>query len=299
MPIRKLRAGFGLVSLGLNANWRIQCRYDIEAVGTRILVAGADRAGTQVGSGVATCRSRTRADQTPGTARAGHVRGDHIALWTSGLHGAAESREADVWACRAAVHLSEDAAAVNEVIRAAAELQAVCEEEGWRFCFIGGLAVQRWGEPRETVDVDLTLLTGFSDEDRYISALISHFEPRIENATEFARVNRVLLLRTHTGVGLDIALGGLPFEVSCIERSSLFTFPPHVALRICSAEDLIVLKAFADRPKDWVDVDGIIIRQGGGIDWPYVHRQLAPLAELKDAPDIVDRLERRRLELDS
>ena len=188
---------------------------------------------------------------------------------------------------------------MNEVIRAAAELQTVCEEEGWRFCVIGGLAVQRWGEPRETVDVDLTLLTGFSDEDRYISALISHFEPRIENATEFARVNRVLLLRTHTGVGLDIALGGLPFEVSCIERSSLFTFPPHVALRICSAEDLIVLKAFADRPKDWVDVDGIIIRQGGGIDWPYVHRQLAPLAELKDAPDIVDRLERRRLELDS
>jgi hypothetical protein len=50
---------------------------------------------------------------------------------------------------------------VNEVIRAAAELQAVCESQSWRFCFIGGLALQRWGEPRETVDVDLTLLTGF------------------------------------------------------------------------------------------------------------------------------------------
>ena len=49
---------------------------------------------------------------------------------------------------------------MNEVIRAAAELQTVCEEECCRFCFIGGLAVQRWGEPRETVDVDLTLLTG-------------------------------------------------------------------------------------------------------------------------------------------
>ncbi len=50
---------------------------------------------------------------------------------------------------------------MNEVIRAAAELQAVCESQSWRFCFIGGLALQRWGEPRETVDVDLTLLTGF------------------------------------------------------------------------------------------------------------------------------------------
>jgi hypothetical protein len=29
---------------------------------------------------------------------------------------------------------------VNEVIRAAAELQAFCESHRWRFCFIGGLA---------------------------------------------------------------------------------------------------------------------------------------------------------------
>ncbi len=47
-----------------------------------------------------------------------------------------------------------------KVIRAAAELQSVCENEGWRFCFIGGLAVQRWGEPRETVDVDLDIVLG-------------------------------------------------------------------------------------------------------------------------------------------
>jgi hypothetical protein len=41
---------------------------------------------------------------------------------------------------------------VNAVIQAAAALQAVCEVEHWEFCFIGGLAVQRWGEPRETID---------------------------------------------------------------------------------------------------------------------------------------------------
>ena len=52
---------------------------------------------------------------------------------------------------------------MNEVINAAAELQSVCESQGWQFCFIGGLALQRWGEPRETVDVDLTLLTVFTN----------------------------------------------------------------------------------------------------------------------------------------
>lgn len=49
---------------------------------------------------------------------------------------------------------------MTEVIQAAAELQSVCQNERWQFAFIGGLALLRWGEPRETVDADLTLLTG-------------------------------------------------------------------------------------------------------------------------------------------
>ena len=59
-----------------------------------------------------------------------------------------------------------------------------------------------------------------------------------------------------------------------------------------------MLKAFADRPKAWVDVEGIIIRQAGRIDWVCVHAALAPLAELKEAPEIMARLADRRAELD-
>jgi hypothetical protein len=187
---------------------------------------------------------------------------------------------------------------VNEVIRAAAELQTVCVAERWRFCFIGGLAVQRWGEPRETVDVDLTLLTGFGGEAPFVARLLDRFAARIPDAAAFARDKRVLLLRAASGVGLDVALGGLPFEETAVARSTLFTFPPDVPLRTCSAEDLLVLKAFADRPKDWLDVDGILIRQGGTLDWDYVHRQLAPLVELKEEPAILERLAHRRAELD-
>lgn len=187
---------------------------------------------------------------------------------------------------------------MNALIAAAADLQAVCVRNQWRYCFIGGLAVQRWGEPRETVDVDLTLLTGFSDEARFVAALMSTFAARIDDAAAFAAVNRVLLLRAASGVGLDIALGGLPFEEMVVDRATSFTFPPDVPLRTCSAEDLVVLKAFANRPKDWVDIDGILIRQQSCLDWPYISTQLAPLAELKDAPELVDTLERRRLALD-
>jgi len=37
---------------------------------------------------------------------------------------------------------------MNDVIAAALALQTVCQEHGWRFCFIGGIAEQRWSEPR-------------------------------------------------------------------------------------------------------------------------------------------------------
>jgi hypothetical protein len=71
-------------------------------------------------------------------------------------------------------------------------------------------------------------------------------------------------------------------------------YPPDISLRTCSAEDLIVFKAFADRPKDWMDIEGVIIRQSARLDWSYVREQLAPLAELKDAPDLLAKLERMR-----
>lgn len=65
---------------------------------------------------------------------------------------------------------------MNPLFLAAQEVQHLCEGEGWDFCFIGGLAVQRWGErwgePRLTRDVDLTLLTGFGAEGAYVARLL-------------------------------------------------------------------------------------------------------------------------------
>jgi hypothetical protein len=187
---------------------------------------------------------------------------------------------------------------VNEVFEAAAELQATCQSRGWKYCFIGGVALQRWGEPRETVDADLSLFVEFGHEEPFIQILLSEFEGRIPNAAGFAKENRVLLLRSSEGVGLDVALAGLPYEALVIERASDFVFPPRIVLRTCSAEDLVVLKAFAARGQDWVDVERIIVRQTGQLDWDYIYDHLRPLVELKDQPEIISELERRRAEFE-
>jgi nucleotidyltransferase AbiEii toxin of type IV toxin-antitoxin system len=187
---------------------------------------------------------------------------------------------------------------VNKIIEAAAELQKVCQSQGWQFCFIGGLALQRWSEPRETVDVDLSLFAGFGQEQQFSAVLLKYFEPRISNAADFAQERRVLLLRSTEGVGLDVALAALPYEELVIQRSSYFDYPPGISLRTCSAEDLIVLKAFAGRAQDWADIERIIVRQTGKLDWDYIREQLQPLAELKDAPEILEQLETRRVEFE-
>lgn len=50
---------------------------------------------------------------------------------------------------------------MSTIFDAAAAIQGECRVQGWPFCFIGGIAVQRWAEPRATADVDLAVLTGF------------------------------------------------------------------------------------------------------------------------------------------
>lgn len=187
---------------------------------------------------------------------------------------------------------------MNELTKLALELQTFFESRKWSFCIIGGIAVQHWGEPRFTKDVDITLLTGFGGEETFVDACLSAYESRVSDAREFALRNRVLLLRSKQGIGIDIALGALPFEGQAVKHSRKIEIEPGASLRLCTAEDLIVMKAFASRPLDWNDVRGILVRQGTRkLDWPYIQHHLQPLCEAKEAPEIMTRLEQLRREV--
>ena len=181
-----------------------------------------------------------------------------------------------------------------ELFQTALSLQRFFRKHHWKFCLIGGIALQRWGEPRVTQDVDISLLAGIGKEEKFIRLLLKHFSPRINNAEEFALRHRVLLLQSETGVGIDISLGMTGFEELVVERASPYTFLPRVRLLTCSAEDLIVYKAFADRNRDWSDLEGIIVRQEGNLNWKYINKHLTTLVELKEAPHILEKLNRLR-----
>ena len=184
---------------------------------------------------------------------------------------------------------------MNPLYEAALRIQVFCEAERWLFCIIGGIAVHRWGRLRATKDVDLTLLTGFDGEERFLDRLLTRYHLRAGYTREFVLQNRVLLLADEFDVAVDLSLGAIPFEERSIARSSSWRSPEGHELRTCSAEDLLVHKAFAAREHDWLDLEGILDRQQSRLDLDLVRRELRPLAELKPETDILPELERRIL----
>ncbi len=187
---------------------------------------------------------------------------------------------------------------MTHIFTVAAAVQSFIESKGWSFCFIGGLALQRWGDPRHTQDVDLTLLTGFGEEEPFVDALANRFKPRFPDAVAFALQRRVLMLSDETGVPVDVALGALPFEQASVRRSSLFRTAGNLQLRTCSAEDLVVHKVFAGRPKDWLDVENILIRQNSKLDLGLIEAELKPLLELKEDSASLPELRRLKTKID-
>ncbi len=181
---------------------------------------------------------------------------------------------------------------MNPLLVAAREILDWLAANDLRACLIGGLAVQRWGEPRLTQDVDVTVLADYGTEQRVIDLCLSGFQPRRIDAAAFALQYRVLLIRSSCGVDIDVSLGAIPFEVETIERASPFEFESGLILNTCSAEDLIIHKAVAGRSRDVADIETIILRQYGSLDRDRIRSWLRVFAELKEDPDVLESFER-------
>jgi hypothetical protein len=180
---------------------------------------------------------------------------------------------------------------IKPVFDAAREVQDFLRRSGCAFCFIGGVALQRWGQPRITLDVDLTLLAPLGSEAQAIDRILGEFPSRDPDARAFALRNRVILVKTAAGIPIDVAIGALDFEHRCIERASEFDFGPGLKLLTCSAEDLVILKAFAGRGQDWVDLEYVLVRQRRTLDWQLIVDELKPLLELRETPENLDKLQ--------
>lgn len=95
---------------------------------------------------------------------------------------------------------------VGSVLLAAVTAQEACEKLGLAFCVIGGVALQRWGEPRFTADADISVLIEPGQERRVAEALLRELPARIDDAIGFATRTRVVLARSADNVGVTSIL---------------------------------------------------------------------------------------------
>jgi predicted nucleotidyltransferase len=178
------------------------------------------------------------------------------------------------------------------LLKAIAASTAWLEQAGIPAAVIGGVAASLLGRPRVTKDVDLIALAEDSDVARLLLTGREHgFEPRVADALAFAKVSRVLLLKHEpSNIEIDLALAGLAFEREVIARA-VERSVRGVSFRVATAEDIVVMKAIAMRPRDLADIEAIL-DAGQPLDLERIRGLLKSFTEALETDDFSAEFER-------
>ena len=99
----------------------------------------------------------------------------------------------------------------------------------------------------------------------------------------------VTLRHTPSGTVVDLAFGAMPFEEEVVKRSRLLSYQ-DISLRVPTPEDLVIMKAVAQRPSDLIDIQSIA-EIHVDLDRKRVEYWLRQYGELLDEPELWDRTE--------
>jgi hypothetical protein len=154
---------------------------------------------------------------------------------------------------------------------------------------IGGIAVIAAGVPRQTIDVDATVLGRQAPLEDVVAALARQgISPRISNALEFARERQVLLLvHDATGVKIEVSFAWLPFEEEALALANEIEVSGQ-RIRVARPEDLIVYKTAAWRDRDKSDVERLLTLYLDAIDLQRVRALIVEISAALDDPARVD-----------
>jgi hypothetical protein len=166
------------------------------------------------------------------------------------------------------------------------------------FMLIGGQAVLAHGAPRLTEDIDLTLAaTPDRTADVLAACAALSLTPLPADVDRFVAETFVLPARhALTGFRVDFIFSSTEYERIAIGHAVCIEVAGE-QVPFASAEDLIIHKLFAARPRDLEDVAGVVRRKGGTIDWDYLSHWAAEFAAVpgrEAMPEMVETLRRGR-----
>ncbi len=154
-----------------------------------------------------------------------------------------------------------------------ADLAVALAQRDLPFMLIGGQAVLLHGAPRLTEDIDVTLgadLSALPKVREVCSAL--GLEPLPRDVAQFVRETFLLPARDPaSGIRVDFIFSTTPYERQAIERAVGVELAGRT-VPFATAEDLILHKLFAGRPRDEEDALSVVRRKAGELDWAYLER---------------------------
>ncbi|MBN1625037.1 MAG: nucleotidyl transferase AbiEii/AbiGii toxin family protein [Deltaproteobacteria bacterium] len=150
------------------------------------------------------------------------------------------------------------------------------------YMIIGGQAVLLYGTPRMTKDIDITLGVdiGFLED---ILPSLDAMDLKIipEDYKTFAEKTYVLPTKDETsGIRVDFIFSFTPYERQAISNSRAVLLK-GTNVMFASAEDVIIHKIFAGRPRDLEDVRSILLKTPE-LDREYIRKWLS---EFEKSPD--------------
>ena len=142
-----------------------------------------------------------------------------------------------------------------------ADLAQALDQASIPYVVIGGQAVLIHGEPRFTRDIDVTLGIGPESLPDVLVALSRlGWSALPQDPREFVSQTMVLPCEDRSsGIRIDFIFGLTAFETATIDRAVLVDME-GTPVKFAGAEDLVVHKMIAGRPRDLEDVVGIVAK---------------------------------------
>lgn len=162
-----------------------------------------------------------------------------------------------------------------------------------RWYLFGAQAVQIWGMPRLTGDVDVTAELRGSDHSGFVTAMReAGFNLRVRDIGNFVKRTRVFPFVHRTSkIPLDVVLAGPGLEEEFLARARTVEVA-GASIPVISPEDLIVTKLLAGRPKDIEDVRGILRERFRKLDVRRIRRLLRLLGEAVARTELLSSFDR-------
>lgn len=144
--------------------------------------------------------------------------------------------------------------------------------------FGGAISLGYHAEPRATVDIDVNVFVT-AEQAAEVLVPLAQLGAEIGSAAEMAaRDGQVRIMWDSTPIDLFFAYD--PFHAAADHAAVSVPFAGH-SIRVLSATHLGVCKAVFDRPKDWIDIEAMIVL-GTHIDAAEALRWVARIAGDED-----------------